>query len=372
MDLTLFLVYDLRMGGLQRVVTLIANTLDVKGVSTEIVSIENSKWYYDSSVPTSSLLENRRKTSLILKKILRACIYFLFKKTISFEFVNKIIINKLEKKIQEKNYKTIVASGDTSLYIPILKRKFPNIKFIAWEHNNADIYMNRYFKRDLELFKKSLEVADQVICLTNYDQKKFKEFSKNVKCIYNPLTIDNTKVSSLTSHNISFVGRIDMEHKGIDFLVQVASKLPNGIKITVAGDGNKKNMREFRKKISRYNAEDKIIYKGALKDEALISHFLDSSIYLMTSRWEGFGLVLVEAMSFGLPIISFNQSGSQEVLEGGKNGVLVENGNVIAIVKEVEKFVANIELRKNYQKKSLERVKDFSIEKIIEQWRELL
>lgn len=92
----------------------------------------------------------------------------------------------------------------------------------------------------------------------------------------------------------------------------------------------------------------------------------------MTSRWEGMPLVLAEAMSFGLPIVAFEQSGSSEVLDDGKYGILVENGNVEAMITELLKLVENPELRKIYQRKSLERVQNFKVEILQKQWQNII
>ena len=92
----------------------------------------------------------------------------------------------------------------------------------------------------------------------------------------------------------------------------------------------------------------------------------------MTSRWEGMPLVLAEAMSFGLPIIAFNQSGSAEVLGKGKYGILVENGNIDEMVFQLKQLMSNIEMRKEYQNISLQRIQDFDLTKITKTWTRLL
>lgn len=66
----------------------------------------------------------------------------------------------------------------------------------------------------------------------------------------------------------------------------------------------------------------------------------------MTSRWEGMPLVLAEAMSFGLPIIAYEQSGSDEVLEHGDYGILVSNGNIDSMVENLSLLMASLDLRK--------------------------
>lgn len=67
----------------------------------------------------------------------------------------------------------------------------------------------------------------------------------------------------------------------------------------------------------------------------------------MTSRWEGFGLVLVEAMDFGLPILAFSRTGSNEVIANGKHGVLVENGDVSELTNQLTMLINDVEKRSN-------------------------
>ena len=92
----------------------------------------------------------------------------------------------------------------------------------------------------------------------------------------------------------------------------------------------------------------------------------------MTSRFEGFGLVLVEAMSFGLPIVAFEQSGSRYVLDDGNNGILVKNGDVEEMVKQLTRLINDFEERKRYQEKSLERLQNFTLDRISEEWEKIL
>lgn len=120
------------------------------------------------------------------------------------------------------------------------------------------------------------------------------------------------------------------------------------------------------------NVKNKVVFYGYLKNDDLTKHYLNSSMYTITSRWKGFSLAVVEAMSFGLPIISFGDTGSSELLDQGKYGKLVKNGNVGKIIDELNLFIDKEKLRFEFQKKSLERVKDFYIERIISDWEKVL
>src|SRR5699024_4738402 len=117
----------------------------------------------------------------------------------------------------------------------------------------------------------------------------------------------------------------------------------------VAGDGADKDT--FNQMIKENYLEDKIILKGSLKSEELVDLYKSGSIFISTSRWEGFGLVITEAMSFGLPIVSFNNSGPREILKNGQYGILVEQDNVEEFSRKVNELVQDRIIRKSFQDK---------------------
>lgn len=246
-------------------------------------------------------------------------------------------------------------------------KKYTNAKYIAWIHNNYDTYINRYTKGYNREFYKGLGAADKVVCLTQYDYSQFLLLNNDTTYIYNPLTITNRNISSLSEKKISFTGRVEFKHKGLDYLIEIAKNIPKDWKIEIAGTGKKKQVDKLIKLIKAEQLEKKVIFKGPLR-EKLTEHYLDSSIYLMTSRWEGMPLVLAEAMSFGLPIIAFSQTGSNEVLDFGKYGVLVENGDIKEMCKQLNTLINSFEKREKYQNLSLQRVKDFNLEEIVKEW----
>src|SRR5699024_7468530 len=100
---------------------------------------------------------------------------------------------------------------------------------IAWQHNNADVYLDIYYNDILNSFKKGLNYADLVVCLTKYDKKIFSKFNQNTVTIYNPIVIDKSKgnyISNLSNKNIIFVSRYSIEQKGLDLLVKLAKEIP--------------------------------------------------------------------------------------------------------------------------------------------------
>ncbi|WP_461202968.1 glycosyltransferase [Enterococcus sp. N342-3-1-2] len=371
----LFLNNDYKSGGLQRVSSLIGKEL-AKSNEVHFISVYGRENFYnvDNFVSIYPMYNDFFQIYVKAKKSLR---YF-EKKFNSSSVYNpsnymRYELNKVCDFIKEFKIDVVIVSGPNLIStIPFIKKKNDNIRIISWIHNNFDIYKNKYAKDFWDAFKEGVIQSDRTVCLTDIDSNSFQSISPNIMKIYNPLTIGNSDLSSLKLKNIAFSGRIAYEHKGIDLLIEIAKHLRPDWTISIAGGGNKNQISRLKKDILANNLEKKLLYLGELNSEDIKSHYLNSSIFIITSRWEGFGLVIPEAMSYGLPIISFDQIGSNEILESGKYGILVQNGNTKKFIEILNKFTVDTELRKIYSQLSLERVKNFNVDSIINSWQDML
>lgn len=113
-----------------------------------------------------------------------------------------------------------------------------------------------------------------MVVFTSEDLNNYRQFNENINLIYNPLTITNTQKSTVLNKNISFTARIVYDHNRIDYLIEVAERLPNDWTMSVAGQGNEEE--KLRKEIRENNNEDKLILLGALNDKGLKKHYLNS------------------------------------------------------------------------------------------------
>ena len=281
-------------------------------------------------------------------------------------------IAKLCQHIEQNKVDVVVLNASQITYATAIKKKFPTVVVIGWLHNNAEVYLNKFFRAYKKHFIAAVNAADFLVCLTHSDQLSLEKYTDNAICIYNPSTISVKRKSTLDSKTISFVGRIDIAQKGIDYLCEIAQSVPDGWKISVAGRGKRRDEKIFAKLRLKYQTEGKLEYVGGLKGKALNKHYRESSIFIMTSRWEGMPLVLLEAMNFGLPIIAFEQSGANEVLDFGKSGVLVKQGGIEDFNRELKALIDDHEKRRYYSKASLERVKIFQLEAIIKEWKQMI
>lgn len=361
------------MGGAQRVTSRLVNELQLDShYHILMFSAEKSHSFFPLSIDVAFSKHPLRRIDMILYRIVeKFSLYVLNKKKDTYPKLSRIIDDFLSY-VDKERPEIIVLQEQFILIVDEIKERFKDIKIVYWAHNNIDMLCEKYFVESQEIMLSSFSKCDAVISLTDYDKYKIKKYTNNSYRIYNPLTMDLANhYSQLNQKTICFVGRIDIPHKGIDFLVQIASDLPENWKIAVAGNGNIFSMYKFRKLVKKYNAKSKIDFLGSLHDEDLSNHYLNCSFFLHTSRWEGFPLVLMEAMNYGLPIVAFANTGSSEALDYGNFGILVKNGDIKVIMKEINKLLVNNDLLREYQKKSLERVSSFSIEKIALEWKNI-
>ncbi|WP_026889100.1 glycosyltransferase family 4 protein [Clostridium beijerinckii] len=275
-----------------------------------------------------------------------------------------------------KDYDVIVGiGGDYSLLLSIIGDKL-KAKTIAWQHNSYDAYFNtphRYNWKQDKFFKKFVKNLDKYIVLTNEDKYLIdKNFNIDSERIYNPCSFTSYKKSNCKEKNIVFVGRLAEEQKGLDLLIKAfykVSLIHNDWKLYIVGDG------EDRDNIYDLICNLKLNSKIRLKPSTskIEEYYLNSSILVSSSRWEGFGLVITEAMECGLPVIAFANSGPKEIInKPNENGILVQCGNINELAESIIDLIENEEKRERIGKESVIRAKDFSIRKIYEEWNRIL
>lgn len=361
------------MGGVERVATLLANSFQKNGEKVTLVDFTgNNTFYYEvnNEIEIPKVIRPRT-TKRKIYKIIFYLKYLLNKKPIDIKDLYREQAQDLIRYLKSSEHDTLIlCQGTLTALAPLIKKEIPNIKIVAWQHNDFDVYTKKYFVKFLNDYLKGLRKSDVVVCLTKSDLEKYKEINKNTCNIYNPLTLVTSEISKLNEKNIVFAGRLLMEQKGLDYLISIGKELEPGWKILVAGDG--KDRKKFERMISDNKLEGRIILKGSLTSNELIELYIRGSIFISTSRWEGFGLVITEAMAAGLPVISFKNLGPNEILNYGEYGILIENDNVSELISKLKILMGSEELRSEFQLKSLERVKEFKTDNILKQWYKIL
>ena len=190
-------------------------------------------------------------------------------------------------------------------------------------------------------------------------------------CIHIPNCIDKMppKKSSLKSKRLISVGRLSPEKGYLDLLRVyhiLYKKYPNW-HLDIIGDGvEKKLLEEY---IRVHNMEKFVTLHGFQNKNYIDDWMQDSSIYLMTSHTESFGIVLIEAMSHGLPCIAMDSAeGAREIIHSGYNGYLIKNRNYDVMVKKIGDLIDHREERIKLGENARNSVMKYTSDAIGEEW----
>lgn len=192
---------------------------------------------------------------------------------------------------------------------------------------------------------------------------------KNVAVIYNPLPFFPERQSDGSSKQVIAAGRY-MPQKGFDRLIDAWSIVnmqhPDWV-LRIYGDGMRQQLQQ---QIDRLGIASSCILEHSTPD--IDEKYCESSIFALSSRYEGFGMVIIEAMACGIPPVSFAcPCGPRDIIDDGKNGLLVENGNIEMLAGKICYLIENDEIRRKMGQQARIDVERFKIEQIAGQWKEL-
>lgn len=378
------------LGGVQRVVSVLASKLS-ENYEIDILCTD-AKFHINRELYNLSPKVNIQiNSSLFYKNIFIEFMVKVFRKinNITGLFNNKKIItilthiyfpsevqNNFINYLNLKKYDVIIGvEGHYSVLLGIISDRL-EAKTIGWQHNSYEAYLktkNKYYWKQDELFKEYLKKLDRYIVLTEDDKIKMKKYlNTNCERIYNPLSFISERKAKCVNKNIICVGRLVQEQKGIDLLIKAFSKVSlkyKDWKLYIIGDGPDKD--EINKLVSDLSLQDQVIIKPFTNN--VQSYYLNSSIFVSSSRWEGFGLVIIEAMECGLPVIAFANSGPKEIInKQNGNGILVPCEDIDKLSEAIINLIDNEEMRLKIAKGSIYRAKDFNIDIIMNQWNKIL
>ena len=215
----------------------------------------------------------------------------------------------------------------------------------------------------------SAKKFDELIVLNNLEEELWKPV-RNVRIINNAVQIYPKEPNALSAKSAIFVGRAEYE-KGPDRLIEVwklvAKKHPDWT-VRLFCTGAMEN--NLKAKVKEYGIEQQVLFMPPTQN--MEHEYMTSSMCLMTSRYEGFPVVLQEAMGCGLPCLSFNcPSGPRYIISDQEDGYLVENGNIEGMAQKVCELIENETLRKKLGQKAKENIARYSEGRIMGQWKEL-
>lgn len=302
-------------------------------------------------------------------------------------FWKKVILYLKKQRQYKRKLTDCLMELRPDITISMLRREINFINSIKdGSHKIGEIHINRAHFRNFEekdnnfvknLFSKfwmntllgKLKQLDKFVVLTESDKKAWQELD-NVEVISNPLSFAPTTVCSHSNKRVIAVGRYCHE-KGYDHLLQawaiVQKRCPDW-RLDVFGDGDRN---AYEALIDQLGI-DRSRCKLNQRTQSIQQEFEQSAISVCSSRFEGFGLVIIEAMACGVPVVSFDCPwGPRTIICNGEDGILVENGNVDQLADALLKLMADDQLRTSMGSKAKVNVQRFSIEVIGDKWKKL-
>lgn len=212
---------------------------------------------------------------------------------------------------------------------------------------------------------KNIRKLDKFVVLTKSDYERWPELS-NKKVIPNFISDFPKQYSPLKNKNVIAVGRYTWQ-KGFDLLIEawesVAVIHPDWT-LHIYGLGDKESYQIIARE---KGIEDKVTCHSFA--ENVYEKYRESSIFVLSSRYEGFGLVLAEAMATGLPSVAFNcPDGPSDIITDGVDGILVENGDTRKLAEGLKYLISHEEERVLYGKNARENMKRYNKDTIMQEW----
>ena len=342
----LIFVPSLRGGGGEKFIVNLVNNLDRKKFNIKLALIKKEGPY----------LDDLRKDIEIIDLKSKRVRYAFFK-----------IIKLIKKENPDIVFSTL---GHLNILLAIIKKIFPNIKFIARESSIVSKNFNSFIQY---LYKLFYNYFDLIISQSEYMKEdlvqNFNIKENKIKVIYNPVDINKIQRKSLTNENLFLnnyknliaIGRLSKE-KGFDLLIKAFIKLNNNYRLYILGEGKEK--KSLLQLIKSLNIKDKIFFLGFQKNP--YKYLYKSNLLILPSKYEGLPNVVLEANALGIPVVAFNcPGGTREIIKDGLNGFLVKCENTDELAFYIKKAMSH-----NWNKLSIIEYirKNFLIEKIIKKY----
>lgn len=345
-----------RTGGTERVTTVIASALAAHGFDIQILSMANGEtagFALHPSVQLASLhMEGR-----------------------SANFSDFAKWGALRRFVHARRIDVLVDVDIVLTWYSLLATWGLPVRVISWEHFHYFINVGDAGQRLRRFLARRLAVhcAHALVTLTERDRAQYQtqlDCTRPVISIPNPITIHPDQQAKLNAPVVLAAGRLVGE-KGFDLLLQAWALVVDaetGWRLRIVGSGP--NELALREQARRSGIEDSVEFVPHAADMA--AHYVAVSIFVLSSRFEGFGLVLTEAKSFGLPVVSFDCAcGPSDIVRNGLDGILVPKEDINALAAGIVELIQDPVRRSELGRNAL-LDRRFDVSSIVSLWNKLL
>lgn len=214
-------------------------------------------------------------------------------------------------------------------------------------HVHAGAFKTFYLQHPNKV-KKCLQKADCIIALSQQWKDFFTSIGmQNVTVVPNPVEEPSERVQPASSPiHFLFLGKI-AQNKGIYDLLKALSKVKEDFILDIGGSGE---VQELKQQIQNFHLSERVKFHGWVTGAEKESLLQSASVFVLPSYWEGVPVSILEAMMHRIPVITTNVGGIPSIVEDGKNGILINPGDIQSLTSAIEKFLNNPELREEMGK----------------------
>ncbi|MCK7591029.1 glycosyltransferase family 4 protein [Subsaxibacter sp. CAU 1640] len=353
-----FVIASLAPGGAERVISNLSNGL-INSFEVVIVTFENSKPFYE--------LDERIQVIPCLESIKQPSNFYQSLK------LNSTLISRLYQIIKKEQIDIVIGFITSANILSIIASKLSGVPNIICERNNP--LMEDVPKFWVFLRKFMYPLADKIVLQTQGVKRIYQKKINPKKLFILPNPIATELTNSRDSNNngkenlILTVGRLD-KNKCQEDLINAFGKIKkNGWKVLLIGDGYREA--ELNHLIESNELSGKVEIISQVKD--IHKYYNKASIFVFTSKTEGFPNALLEAMHFGLPSISTDcDFGPSDLIVEGENGFLVPVNNVDMLAEKLTLLIIDRELRNKLSCKAIVSTNNYAAEKVVSKWEELI
>ncbi|MBO4906505.1 MAG: glycosyltransferase family 4 protein [Bacteroidaceae bacterium] len=366
--------YIAQLGGLDRVMAFKMNWLAQHGYKVHLVTYEQRD--HSISFPLDPSISHTDIDVKLWKKEGRTVV----QRWISYQRLRRLFAKRMRAEVERIQPDVLVTLTDSYQVIDLLmnipttalriveshvERKafmkvgdFKGNPVMRWLAGIYDRRMSRYIQR-----------ADSLVLLTQQDKAQWSEV-KHTVVIPNPLTYIPTRLSTLDNKIVMAAGRLH-DQKGFDLLIQAWQTVHDAEpdwQLHIYGDGP--NREQLQQQIDANQLSGSVSLLPATND--IFAAYSEASIFCLSSRYEGYGLVLAEAMSCGVPCVSFDcPYGPSDIIRDHQDGLLIPNGDTNALAQGLLSLMQDSKLRHTYGAAARNNIMRYSPDNIMPLWKTL-
>lgn len=267
---------------------------------------------------------------------------------------------------REINFLTDIQDGSMKIGELHLNR----VNYRNFEVNDTNLVKSLFAKFWMKSLVGKLRRLDRLVVLTDKGKSEWPELA-NVIVIPDPIPLRTEVISQLKEKRVVTIGRYAYQ-KGYDLLLHVWSEVEKKFpdwSLSIYGMGNRSQYSQLMKNLG-IDAE-RCLLNGPVNNVSKI--YEESSVFVLSSRFEGFGLVLTEAMSCGVPVVSFDiPYGPSDIITDGVDGFLIEDWNEKAFADKVCQLIEDVGLRQQMGQAAKDSSRRYLPDRIMFEWQKLL